>query len=156
MSRNQPDLRIRTLRPGDLDEVMLIERRSFSLPWSETTFRGLMRRPSAALVVAELDGAVAGYLVMWFVAEEAEIGDIAVLPKLRRHGIGRALVGRAIDEARSRSANGVFLEVRASNEGARNMYEQAGFELVGTRSGYYTEPLEDAYVMRMNVTPELR
>jgi ribosomal-protein-alanine N-acetyltransferase len=153
---SQPNLGIRTLRPADLDDVMLIERKSFSTPWTEATFRGLMRRPSAALVVAELDDAVVGYLVMWFVAKEAEIGDIAVLPELRRQGIGRALLQRAIEEARSRLASGIVLEVRASNEGARLMYGEAGFMVVGSRPEYYTEPPEDAYVMRLNVTPATR
>lgn len=147
---------VRALRPVDLEQVMLIERRSFSTPWSEKTFRGLMRRPSAALMVAEVDGRVGGYLVMWFAADEAEIGDLAVSPELRRRGIGRVLVERAVEEARSRSATGIFLEVRASNEDARRMYDDAGFLVVGTRPGYYTEPVEDAYVMRLNMDPESR
>lgn len=146
---------VRALRPADLDQVMLIERRSFSTPWTEKTFRGLMRRPSAALMVAEVDGWVGGYLVMWFAADEAEIGDLAVSPELRRRGIGRTLVDRAVEEARRRSATGIFLEVRASNEGARRMYDDAGFLVVGTRPGYYTEPAEDAYVMRLPLSEEV-
>ena len=71
-SQGNARLTVRAMRMGDLDEVMLIERRSFSAPWEESTFRGLMRRPSAALLVAEVDDTLLGYSVMWFAADEGE------------------------------------------------------------------------------------
>ncbi|MCL7969745.1 MAG: hypothetical protein M8867_09005 [marine benthic group bacterium] len=69
------------MRPADLADVMRIERQSFTMPWQETTFRALMRRPSAALLTAvssvrdpggEYDGGeVVGFAVLWFAADEA-------------------------------------------------------------------------------------
>ncbi len=147
---------MRAMRVADLDEVMLIERRSFSAPWEESTFRGLMRRPSAALLVAENDDELTGYSVMWFAADEGELGDIAVVPERRGEGIGRMLLRESIAVAASRGTRSLYLEVRESNEVARRLYEKVGFSVVGVRKQYYNEPVEDAIVMKLDVQPEVR
>jgi len=128
---------------------MVIERRSFTSPWEETTFRGLMRRPSAALFVAEVHGEVVGYSVAWYAADEAELGDLAVHPEWRGRGIGAALLRHNVSEAVRRDIRFVYLEVREGNAAARQLYESAGFEIVGVRRKYYAEPPEDAVVMRL-------
>ncbi len=147
---------VRPMRLGDLDEVMLIERRSFSAPWEESTFRGLMRRPSAALLVAEIDDELTGYSVMWFAADEGELGNVAVLPERRGEGIGRTLLHESIAVAASRGTRSLYLEVRESNEVACGLYEKVGFSVVGVRKQYYTEPVEDATVMKLDVQAVVR
>ncbi len=129
------------MRPDDLAEVMIIERRSFATPWEERTFRGLMRRPSAALMVAEVEGRVEGFAVIWFAADEGELGDLAVRPERRRAGIARELLRRSIDEAERRHIRSLYLEVRASNLAARRLYESAGFHVAGVRKDYYSTPV---------------
>ena len=155
-SQGNARLTVRAMRLADLDEVMLIERRSFSAPWEESTFRGLMRRPSAALLVAEADEALLGYSVMWFAADEGELGDIAVVPERRGEGIGGRLLLESIAAAASRGTRSLYLEVRESNHGARRLYEKAGFRVVGVRKQYYNEPVEDAIVMKLDVHAEVR
>lgn len=142
---------VRRMKVADLPEVMQIERRSFTAPWEESTFRALMRRPSAALLVAEREDGVAGYSVLWFAADESELGDIAVLPELRGMGIGRHLLRESLRVAQARGARSVYLEVRQTNAVARRMYETGGFEVVGVRRKYYSEPVEDAIVMRLDL-----
>lgn len=138
---------LRPMQESDLRQVLHIERRSFTIPWSDATFRGLLRRQSTALLVAERAGEVVGYAVLWFAADEAELGDMAVLPETRRRGLGRWLLHGALAEAARRGAKRVYLEVRQSNTAARSLYERAGFEEVGTRPDYYSEPKEDAILM---------
>ncbi len=147
---------VRAMRPADIDAVMVIERRSFSAPWEESTFRGLMRRPSAALLAAEIGGELVGYSVMWFAADEGELGDIAVVPERRGEGIGRLLLRESVGVAASRGTRSLYLEVRESNEVARGLYVKSGFRVVGVRKQYYTEPVEDAIVMRLNVQDGVR
>lgn len=147
---------VRAMRPADLDQVMLIERRSFTAPWEESTFRGLMRRPSAALLVAEFGEELAGYSVMWFAADEGELGDIAVTPERRGTGVGRLLLRESIAVAVSRGTRALYLEVRESNAVARALYVAFGFAVVGVRKQYYTEPVEDAIVMKLALQDGVR
>lgn len=147
---------VRAMRADDVSEVVYIENRSFGVPWSERTFKSLLKQPHAALFVAEAAGEIAGYAAVWFVADEAELGDLAVHPDFRRRGIGSLLLGRAIEEARGRAIRVLYLEVRAGNEDARRLYERSGFEVVTVRSGYYSQPVEDALVMRRLIDTQPR
>ena len=143
-----PEVRLRRLRPDDLPEVLRIERASFSVPWSETTFRNLFLHPDADLLAAEVADRLAGYAIVWTVGDQAELGNVAVAPEARRQGIGERLVRAALAAARRRGAREMFLEVRESNVGAQALYRRCGFEVVGRRRRYYTHPTEDALVMR--------
>jgi ribosomal-protein-alanine N-acetyltransferase len=139
------------MRRRDLGEVTEIERRSYSLPWSAFTFRSLLRRPNAFLLVAEENKGVAGYAALWLAADEAELGNLAVRPGRRGQGIGRVLLRHVLEEAARRGARAVFLEVRESNAIARRLYEASGFRIVGSRPDYYASPREDALIMRLDL-----
>lgn len=149
--------RVRAMERADLGVILEIERACFAVPWSERTFRGLLGRPDAALLVAErlaADGLAArlqGYAAVWVAGGEAELGNLAVRPSARRSGVGSALLRAALNEARQLGARAVFLEVRASNEAARRLYAGAGFHTVGRRAGYYRRPMEDALVLRRSL-----
>lgn len=146
--------KVRRMRRRDVDAVAEIERRSYALPWSALTFRSLLRRPNAILLVSEDRTGIAGYAALWIAADEAELGNLAVRPGRRGRGIGRTLLDHALHEAAERGASSVFLEVRESNAVARRLYEGAGFRIVGVRPDYYSSPREDALVMRVGCRPE--
>ncbi len=146
-------VRLRRMRREDLPTVSEIERASFPTPWSEATFRGLLGRANAALLVAETPvGELLGHAALWTAGPEAELGDLAVRPEARGRGVGRTLLLAALDEAERRGARTIFLEVRESNAAARGLYEAAGFAVVDRRAGYYDRPREDALVMRRSLT----
>jgi ribosomal-protein-alanine N-acetyltransferase len=128
--------------------VIRIEMASYSVPWSETTFRGLLRRTDAELIVAEADEQAVGYAVFWQVLDQGELGNVAVDPQWRRRGVGRRLVREVMERAGRRGVRELFLEVRPSNRHARLLYEDMGFTAVGRRRAYYQAPVEDAVVMR--------
>ncbi|WP_419948186.1 ribosomal protein S18-alanine N-acetyltransferase [Candidatus Palauibacter sp.] len=140
---------IRQLVEADLPQVVAIEEESFATPWSEQTFRNLIRRPDACLFSA-VDEAerIVGYAAVWFAGREGELGDLAVAPDERRRGIGARLVDAVLAEARSRGARQIFLEVREGNRSAQGLYRSRGFEIVGRRPRYYAGPTEDALIMR--------
>jgi [ribosomal protein S18]-alanine N-acetyltransferase len=139
---------IRTLSFSDLPAIMEIERASFSTPWREATFVGLLRRTDTDLIGATRTGRLVGYCVCWTVGDQAELGNIAVAPQERGHGTGTRLVEAGLSHVRRRGASECFLEVRESNANARSIYEKCGFETVGRRRNYYSRPSEDALVMR--------
>ena len=145
-----------TVRPmmlADLPAVLRIETRVFANPWSSTTFENLLGRVSAGAVlwVAERDGVVAGYAVLWCILDQGELANIAVAPESQGRGYAVKLLEHALDDARERGVTSVFLEVRRSNERAADLYRGFGFEDVGVRRAYYSAPLEDARVMRWSV-----
>jgi len=143
-----PELIIRTMTEHDLAAVYDIELNSYSMPWGDDTFRGLLRRRDAEALVAEQHGAVAGYAIYWWVADQAELGNVAVAANARGQGVGAALVSAVLRRAARRGVREVFLEVRPSNGVAQRLYERLGFLPVGRRRNYYARPTEDALVMR--------
>jgi ribosomal-protein-alanine N-acetyltransferase len=139
------------MRGADLDVVMGIEQDSFSTPWSRASFLNLLGRGDAQLWVAVVNQAVVAYSVVWYVASEAELGNLAVSPDWRRHGLGAWLLDWSIENARQRGVERMFLEVRVSNLAAQGLYERRGFVQVGLRRRYYRAPAEDARVMCLDL-----
>jgi len=144
------------MRVEDLDQVLAIERASFTMPWSRGAFLYEMQQNRVARCWVTRDaGRVVGYLCVWEIADELHVTNIAVRPDARRRGIGRDLLGTAIADARARGFRVVALEVRPSNEEARALYDSFGFHVVGRRRGYYYDTGEDALVMeaRLDAVP---
>jgi [ribosomal protein S18]-alanine N-acetyltransferase len=139
---------LRDMTPADLPAVVEIEKASYSVPWSEAAFRGLLRRGDAGLIVAAAGPAVVGYAAFWCVVDQAELGNVAVSSAWRGRGIGEALVAEAIRRVTERGVRELFLEVRPSNEVARRLYARFGFTQAGRRRSYYQQPVEDALVLR--------
>jgi len=152
----QPGIIVRNMRDGDVEYVAEIESSSFSTPWKATTFRLLLDRPCAVLLVLEvLPDRVAGYAVLWCIEDQGELTNITVIPEFRNRRLGVYLLGRVIDAARERIVESLYLEVRVSNFRARSMYASCGFEEIGVRRDYYENPREDARVLmkRLASTP---
>lgn len=146
-------VRLRDMTIDDVATVVDIERASYTVPWSEATFRGLLRRRDAEMVIADADGAIVGYAAFWCVVDQGELGNVAVDAMWRGTGIGARLVEEVIHRAARRGVREVFLEVRPSNAVARRLYEHLGFRPVGRRRNYYQAPVEDAIVLRRPVEP---
>lgn len=141
-------LSMRAARASDIDQITAIERASFGDPWSPGSFRSLLENPHVHFAVAVDGERVMGYIVAWFVFDEAEIANLAVAPPARGRQVGAKLLDAALEAASGRGVASVFLEVRDSNGPARALYGSRGFEEVGRRRGYYRRPVEDAVVMR--------
>jgi ribosomal-protein-alanine N-acetyltransferase len=148
-----PSPSVDRMQPEDLDEVLAIERRSFTMPWSRGAFLYEMQQNRVARCwVMREGGHIAGYICLWEIADEVHVTNVAVDPAYRRRGIGRALVGGVLDDARERGLRLIVLEVRPSNLEARRLYEAFGFRVVGRRRGYYYDTGEDALVMEADLT----
>ncbi|MCK4910329.1 MAG: ribosomal protein S18-alanine N-acetyltransferase [Thermodesulfovibrionales bacterium] len=134
---------------SDLTLIDEVERSCFpGNPWSIESLRASILRDRSICLAAFVDGDVVGYALASCAAPEAEMLKVAVLPGYRRQGIGQRLV-RAMTKTLGRTGcHEVFLECRASNHAAINMYGSLGFEETGRRKGYYTDTKEDAVIMR--------
>src|SRR5690606_5798979 len=109
---------IRNLTFADLPAILEIERMSFSTPWRESTFVGLLRRTDSDLLGATRVGRLVGYCVCWTVGDQAELGNVAVSPQERGRGTGTRLVQAGLARVKERGARECYLEVRESNHTA--------------------------------------
>lgn len=142
------DLGIYRMEPSDLNDVLDIEKESFSLPWSRWMFeRELEEKDRSHFFVFKNSSEVLGYIGFWMVFDEAHIVTIAVRRDSRRKGIGTILMASALVVANEMGAKRATLEVRVTNTNAQKMYEKFGFEIVSVRKKFYTDTGEDAYVM---------
>jgi [ribosomal protein S18]-alanine N-acetyltransferase len=139
--------RIRSAALADAAPLVAIERRCFSDPWSETSFREALESPWTFGLVAHNNRGIAGYLIGREVADTGEILNLAVSPDFRRRGVARALLRAGLATFRNRRVEEVYLEVRESNRSAQALYLSSGFRPVGQRAAYYRNPKEDALVL---------
>lgn len=149
MTRTEAMEGIYTLSPmriEDLDEVLAIEQATFTNPWPRESFVHEIEdnRFSHPTVARTKTDEIAGYCVKWVVFEHMHIQNIAVHPQHQRQGLGRFLLEEALRFGRGMQATSVQLEVRESNLAAQRLYDAFGFERVGKRPRYYSNPREDA------------
>jgi len=146
---------IRPMRASDVAAIAAIEREVFTDPWPPSFFRGELEQPAVWARIAEWTPSrdagtpprLAGYLMAWLDAGEGHIGNLAVVPDLRRHGIATALLDDLFDGARAKGTPSLTLEVRVSNDAAQALYQAHGFRLAGLRRGYYRDTGEDALIL---------
>jgi ribosomal-protein-alanine N-acetyltransferase len=133
----------------DLDGVLAVEEESFTNPWTKEMYAWELQNRAVChiFVVRTSEQRVIGFCAFWLVVDEIHINNVAIRPALRGQGIGTQLMQRVFAEARQLGARRATLEVRASNEAARRLYERLGFYVAGTRPNYYTKPVEDALIL---------
>jgi ribosomal-protein-alanine N-acetyltransferase len=137
---------------SDIDAVVDLEVVAFADPWMRPAFEAALKERYARFLVAHsADGTLVGYVIAWFVLDEGEIANLAVVPSARRRGVAKALLEAIIAEARASRVSRLFLEVRESNAAARALYASQGFLPVARRARYYRKPVEDAIVLRLEL-----
>jgi [ribosomal protein S18]-alanine N-acetyltransferase len=143
-------IELRPLAARDLEAIEEIERASYPTPWSRSMFAGELTKPSSLCLGAfdgNAGGALVGYAIVSRYVDAWHVMNIAVAPAHRRRGIASTLLDRLFVLTAGDSRRGYTLEVRVSNEGAIQLYEQLGFHRRGIRRGYYTDNREDALIM---------
>lgn len=143
---------IRKMLETDLEQVMNVEQHSFPTPWPEEIFRQeITQNQHAHYFVVELNEEIIGYAGTWIVADDAQITNIAILPTFRGRKVGQQLFAHVLQYAMQMGVSRLSLEVRISNVVAQKMYRKFGLVPGGIRKNYYTDNLEDALVMWVNL-----
>ena len=135
-------VRIRRGKPADLDDLCDLESRVFATDqMSRRSLRRLLVSPSAAAIVAQSDGAIAGVAVVLFrvTSRIARLYSLAVVPKHTGRGIASKLLAAAEKAARSHKCEWLRLEVHEKNHGAINVYRKAGYHEFGRHDRYYQD-----------------
>jgi len=135
----------------DLDGVLEIEHRSFVSPWTKRLFEDTLASPIATSFVMKKDSRTIGYIMVYSVADEAHILNIAIHPDDRGKGHATSLIQHVLNYFGEKGVREFFLEVREGNVVAIGLYQRFGFEKIGRRKRYYPETNEDALVMCLSV-----
>lgn len=148
MAEPVPMIRFVPMTEEHVKAVAAIEKRTFSMPWSEESLmHEVTGTHGAHYLVGLIEDQVAAYGGFWQIFDEAHITNIAVDQPYRGRGYGHLLL-EAMDElCRSLGILYQTLEVRVSNEAAIHLYEVHGFASAGIRPGYYEAPKEAANIM---------
>jgi tRNA threonylcarbamoyl adenosine modification protein YeaZ/ribosomal-protein-alanine acetyltransferase len=150
-----PSLSRPHVRHAGADDIPLLaamHRACFVHGWTEDMLRSSLSLPGSAALVAELAGRAYGFLQYQWIAGEAEVNTLCVLPAFRRQGFGRLLMDALVRELTARRSERLFLEVAADNAAAVALYRKMGFAETGKRAGYYARtggPAADAITMTL-------
>jgi [ribosomal protein S18]-alanine N-acetyltransferase len=145
----------RTTDERDVDAIVALEAQSFTNPWSRETLVWELRNSDVTFVyvMKRDDGSIVAFCVCWMLFDELHINTVAVDPAERRKRHATELLAYVFQEAASRGVTRATLEVRASNDAARRLYERLGFQVTARRPRYYTNPDEDALILWRNALP---
>lgn len=147
-------LSIVPMREEHIAAIAALEQACFAHPWSEKSLREELKNPQAVFRVAVTpQNGVVGYAGMHVVLDECYMDNVAVHPDFRRQGAAKVLVSALLGWARENSARFLTLEVRPGNGAALALYRALGFEEVGRRPWFYTDPVEDALLMTCWLSP---
>ena len=120
----------------DLDAVLLIEQKSYPIPWTRGVFEDCLRVNYPSWVLAEDDELIA-YILFSVGADEAHLLNICVSPEYRKHGHAKLFLVDRMNLLKTKNVHTVFLEVRVNSLPAIALYESLGFERIGLRKDYY-------------------
>lgn len=146
--------RLRAMRGSDVPAVLEIERAAYPLPWTEGNFIDSLAAGYSAYVLQAEDGRLLGYCLAMQGFGEVHLLNIAVDPACQGRGLARRMLATLAQLCRDRKCPQLWLEVRVSNQRAREVYLRYGFREVGLRPAYYPVlqgPREDAVLMSLDV-----
>ena len=136
---------------SDLPRIMEIEQETIAPPWTHGALLGEIYREDSFFAVARLEPRsppLLGFVILRRMGDEGELLQIAVDKASRRLGVADSLMAAALEFSQETSMGTIFLEVRKTNETAVGLYKKHGFKSVRTRKDYYSDPVEDAVVMK--------
>lgn len=152
MEMNQSNLVYRFLEhQEDIAETLHAlseESFAFGSPWTIDQFEATFEQSNLFYLLVEYEGELIGFLGGSKVHLEAEVYTIVIKTDFKRNGIATQLLQETKKRLREENVTELFLEVRISNEPAILLYKKSGFVPVGVRSNYYSNPQEDAVVLK--------
>ena len=132
----KPEVRLEPLDLARLDDVVHIEQRAYSHPWTRGNFLDSHKAGYQVITLLGEDSLL-GYFVAMPGVQEVHLLNITVAPNYQRQGWGVMMLDALSIWSRGQDAKWLWLEVRASNQRAIHVYERYGFKRVGERKNYY-------------------
>lgn len=152
----EPVRRLQPMKASHLDAVMAVEQAAYAFPWTRGNFVDSLAAGYFARVLFGEPGELLGYHIAMAGLDEMHLLNITVAPAWQGQGLARLMLDRLVALCRRERLQQLWLEVRESNDRARQVYRRYGFAEVGRRRGYYPTPVgprEDAILMSLRLTP---
>jgi ribosomal-protein-alanine N-acetyltransferase len=131
-------LHVEPAETRDAKDLARIHGQSFYRGWPTADFQSFLEdRNTPAYIACDAKRRIAGFALIRTVADEAELLTIAVEPRWRGKGVGRALMDAAFADLMMSPARRMFLEVDEQNHAAIRLYQKLGFSTISSRKGYY-------------------
>lgn len=141
----QNNVQIIQANKAHAQSIYVLECENFQDPLSlDFILQELNSNPFAHYYVIDKNDAIIGYIGLRIIDEVAEVMNMAIKKEHQNQGNGTMLLNEVISQVKSIGVKRVILEVRASNERAKELYKKVGFSYMKTRPMYYKN--EDAFV----------
>jgi [ribosomal protein S18]-alanine N-acetyltransferase len=148
------DITVKPISVDEIESIFILDRLCFGGLWSIDSYRRELTNDNSHFLGVSIDrnlepdtSGIIGFGCFWAILDEAHITLLGVHPQYQRQGLGTLLLSALLDKARSIEMARATLEVRASNQGAIDLYERFGFQTVGRRKKYYQDTGEDGIIM---------
>lgn len=148
---NMENLTVSLFEKEDISALVQIEKEEFSTPFKEKDFLDIYDSEISSVLVAKIDGVVAGYVSFTVIIDECQIINFATKNEFKRQGVGKKVMEALLDYGKEHGVIKYFLEVRVSNEGAISLYKKYGFVPVGISKNHFSLPREDAILMNLEL-----
>lgn len=130
------------------EELENLEKICISDGWSAESFRSeALKDNGIVLYIQENDKKISAFITAYTALGEADITNVAVSPEYRRKGYAFYLISE-LEKIIPEDTENIFLEVRESNQNAINLYLKSGFEKISLRKRFYSNPVENAVIMK--------
>ena len=145
-------IKIRPVTPDRIPEIVALDRICLGGLWTASAYLREVESSRSTLLALYLKssteiGFAIGIACLWAIVDEAHITLLAIAPEYRRQGLGQLLLLTLLKDAIARKLEWATLEVNVNNAKAIDLYQKFGFELVGTRKGYYQPAGDDASIL---------
>ena len=136
-----------------IPEIVALDRACLGGLWTASAYLREIESSRSTLLALDLKSSkeeaksAIGIACLWAIVDEAHITLLAIAPNYRRQGLGQLLLLTLLEDAIARKLEWATLEVNVNNTKAIDLYQKFGFEVVGTRKGYYQPAGEDAAIL---------
>jgi ribosomal-protein-alanine N-acetyltransferase len=162
--KNSDNISIFSMKEPDIKDVLQIQNESGLSPWTHLDYAKEIESEDSICTVAKFKEEIIGFAIVKLLVEQdensakvynsSEIYNIAVKNTFQGRGTGQKIFDKIVSDLRKKNVLDIWLEVRESNTKALRFYQKNGFSKEFIRKNYYSQPLENAHILKLSLNYE--